>query len=53
MYYCDNCNLELDDIEDDICPICGAIVEDNTLSSCCGVPFYEETDICSACGEHG
>ena len=22
------------------------------LSNCCGAPLYEETDICTCCGEH-
>ena len=27
--------------------------DDDDLSVCCGAPFYEDTDICSACKEHG
>ena len=23
------------------------------VSTCCGAPFYPETDICTACKEHG
>ena len=29
------------------------LAEDDDLSACCGAPFYEDTDICSACKEHG
>jgi hypothetical protein len=27
--------------------------ERELLSSCCGVTFYEDTDICTNCKEHG
>lgn len=27
--------------------------ENEALSRCCSMPFYENTDICTGCGEHG
>ena len=27
--------------------------DDDDLSVCCGAPFYEDTDICIECKEHG
>jgi hypothetical protein len=27
-------------------------VEPDLISNCCGAPVYEETDICTDCGEH-
>lgn len=26
--------------------------DDEVLSSCCGAPLYEDSDICTECGEH-
>jgi hypothetical protein len=27
--------------------------EEEELSACCGAPFYDDTDVCRRCGEHG
>lgn len=28
------------------------LVEGETVSNCCGAPFYDDTDICTKCKEH-
>ena len=53
MYYCENCGADPEEYNNGICSVCGAIIEDEQLSGCCGAPFYEDTDICTSCKDHG
>lgn len=46
--YCPCCSN--DETEEVTCPVCFGFKE--MVSDCCGEPLIEDTDFCSACGDH-